>query len=64
LSCFFFSNHNDLNTVEILTKYRYQTAVEIRFKLIKDPIFFGPLNIKRNGRMEAFRYLALFALVL
>jgi transposase len=53
-----------LSPVEILTEYRNQTVVENRFKFIKDPIFIGPLNIKRNDRLEALCYVALIALAL
>ena len=65
LSCFvIITNHQALSTVEILNEYRNQTVVENRFKFIKDPIFIGPLNIKRNDRLEALCYVALIALVL
>jgi len=65
LSCFvIITNHQALSTVEILNEYRNQTVVENRFKFIKDPIFIGPLNIKRNDRLEALCYVALIALAL
>lgn len=65
LSCFvIITNHPDLSPEEILTEYRNQTVVENRFKFIKDPIFIGPLNIKRNDRLEALCYVALIALTL
>jgi len=38
--------------------------VENRFKFIKDPIYIGPLSIKRNDRLEALCYVALIALAL
>jgi len=54
LSCFvIITNHQTLSAVEVLNEYRNQTVVENRFKFIKDPIFIGPLNIKRNDRLEA-----------
>jgi transposase len=65
LSCFvIITNHQALSTVEVLSEYRNQTVVENRFKFIKDPIFIGPLNIKRNDRLEALCYVALIALAL
>ena len=65
LSCFvIITNHKDLSAVEILNEYRNQTVVENRFKFIKDPIYIGPLNIKRNDRLEALCYVALIALAL
>ncbi|MGM0653631.1 MAG: IS1634 family transposase [Bacillota bacterium] len=65
LSCFvIITNHPDLSPEEILTEYRNQTVVENRFKFIKDPIFIGPLNIKRKDRLEALCYVALIALAL
>jgi len=65
LSCFvIITNHKDLSAVEILSEYRNQTVVENRFKFIKDPIFIGPLNIKRKDRLEALCYVALIALAL
>jgi transposase len=65
LSCFvLISNHPDLNAEKILNEYRNQSAVENRFKFIKDPIFIGPLHIKRKDRLEALCYVALIALAL
>ena len=65
LSCFvIITNHQALSAVEVLNEYRIQTVVENRFKFIKDPIFIGPLNIKRNDRLEALCYVALIALAL
>lgn len=65
LSCFvIITNHQALSAVEVLSEYRNQTVVENRFKFIKDPIFIGPLNIKRNDRLEALCYVALIALAL
>jgi len=65
LSCFvIITNHPDLSAEEILTEYRNQTVVENRFKFIKDPIFIGPLNIKRKDRLEALCYVTLIALAL
>ncbi len=65
LSCFvLISNHRHINALKILTEYRNQTVVENRFKFIKDPIFVGPLHIKRKDRLEALCYVALLALAL
>ena len=65
LSCFvLITNHPDLSALEVLNEYRNQTVVENRFKFIKDPIFIGPLNIKRKDRLEALCYVALIALAL
>jgi transposase len=65
LSCFvIITNHQALSAVAALNEYRNQTVVENRFKFIKDPIFIGPLNIKRNDRLEALCYVALIALAL
>jgi len=65
LSCFvLISNHEHLSALKILNEYRNQTVVENRFKFIKDPIFVGPLHIKRKDRLEALCYVALLALAL
>lgn len=65
LSCFvLISNHPDLSAKEILIEYRNQSVVENRFKFIKDPIYIGPLHIKRKDRLEALCYVALIALAL
>ena len=40
------------------------SVVENRFKFIKDPIYIGPLHIKRKDRLEALCYVALIALAL
>ncbi|OPL10286.1 MAG: hypothetical protein AVO34_11385 [Firmicutes bacterium ML8_F2] len=65
LSCFvLISNHPDLSAKAILDEYRNQSVVENRFKFIKDPIFIGPLHIKRKERLEALCYVALIALAL
>ena len=59
-----FSNHEHLSTLKILNENRYQTVVENRLKFIKDPIFVGPLHIKRKDRLEALCYVELLALAL
>ncbi len=65
LSCFvIITNHQTLGAVEVLSEYRNQAVVENRFKFIKDPVFIGPLNIKRSDRLEALCYVALIALAL
>ncbi len=65
LSCFvLISNHFDLSAKVILNEYRNQNVVENRFKFIKDPIYIGPLHIKRKERLEALCYVALIALAL
>ena len=58
------SNHPDLGAKELLVEYRNQSVVENRFKFIKDPIYIGPLHIKRKDRLEALCYVALLALAL
>ena len=64
-SCFvIITNHQDVSAVKVLNEYRNQTVVENRFKFIKDPIFIGPLNIKRNDRLEVLCYVALIAMAL
>ena len=65
LSCFvLISNHPDLSAKDILIEYRNQSVVENRFKFIKDPIYIGPLHLKRKDRLEALCYVALIALAL
>ena len=65
LSCFvLISNNPDMSAKKILNEYRNQSVVENRFKFIKDPIFIGPLHIKRKERLEALCYVALIALTL
>jgi transposase len=49
---------------EILREYKEQTSVEVRFRFLKDPYFVDQLYLKDKGRLEAFAYLLLTALLI
>jgi len=49
---------------QILREYKEQTSVEVRFRFLKDPFFVHQLYLKDKGRLEAFAYLVLTALLL
>lgn len=56
-SCFILAtntNENELSSIEILTHYKAQSAVERGFRFLKDPLFFvSSLFIKKPSRIDA-----------
>jgi transposase len=52
------------NARSILREYKEQTVVENRFRFIKNPLYVGPLFVKKNQRLEALSYVVLIALLI
>lgn len=56
-SCFILATNTDVKTLspeEVLKHYKAQSAVEIGFRLLKDPLFFvSSLFIKKPSRIDA-----------
>ncbi|MDN5332718.1 MAG: hypothetical protein PWP45_1943, partial [Tepidanaerobacteraceae bacterium] len=48
----------------ILREYKEQTVVENRFRFIKNPLYVGPLFVKKSQRLEALSYVVLIALLI
>lgn len=48
----------------ILREYKEQSVVENRFRFIKNPLYVGPLFVKKNQRLEALSYVVLIALLI
>lgn len=48
----------------ILREYKEQTVVENRFRFIENPLYVGPLFVKKNQRLEALSYVVLIALLI
>lgn len=49
---------------QVLREYKEQTSVEVRFRFLKDPYVVDQLYLKDKGRLEAFAYLLLTALLI
>ena len=50
-SCFILAtntNKNELSSIEVLTHYKAQSAVERGFRFLKDPLFFVSSFLSRN----------------
>ena len=66
LSCFvLITNIGETHTAEqILKEYKAQSSVETSFKFLKDPLFVGPIYLKKPSRVEALAYVFLIALLI
>ncbi len=66
LSCFVLvTNLDETNTAyEIVKEYKAQSHVETSFKFLKDPLFVGPIYLKKPERVEALAYVLLMALLI
>lgn len=65
LSCFvLITNLSEYNPAEILKEYKAQSSVETSFKFLKDPLFVGPIYLKKPARVEALAYVFLIALLI
>jgi transposase len=66
LSCFVLITNLDeeYTAGHILKEYKAQNTVETSFKFLKDPLFVGPIYLKKPGRVEALAYVLLIALLI
>lgn len=66
LSCFVLITNLDesYTASHILKEYKAQSNVETSFKFLKDPLFVGPIYLKKPGRVEALAYVLLIALLM
>ncbi len=66
LSCFVLITNLDegYTASHILKEYKAQNNVETSFKFLKDPLFVGPIYLKKPGRVEALAYVLLIALLM
>ena len=66
LSCFVLIANlkEEYSPYQILKEYKAQNNVETSFKFLKDPLFVGPIYLKKPGRVEALAYVLLIALLL
>jgi len=66
LSCFVLVTNLDQSyTVrEILKQYKAQGKVETSFKFLKDPLYVGPVFLKKPSRVQALAYVLLMALLI
>ena len=66
LSCFvLITNLGEEHSPEhILKEYKAQSNVETSFKFLKDPLFVGPIYLKKPARVEALAYVLLIALLM
>jgi len=64
LSCFVLITNLDesYTASHILKEYKAQSNVETSLKFLKDPLFVGPIYLKKPGRVEALAYVLLIAL--
>jgi transposase len=66
LSCFVMITNlgEDYSAYQILKEYKAQSSVETSFKFLKDPLFVGPVYLKKPSRMEALAYVFLITLLI
>lgn len=66
LSCFVLITNLDQNYTakHVLKEYKAQNNVETSFKFLKDPLFVGPIYLKKPSRVEALAYVLLIALLI
>lgn len=66
LSCFVMITNlgEDYSAHQILKEYKAQSSVETSFKFLKDPLFVGPVYLKKPSRVEALAYVFLIALLI
>ena len=48
----------------IVKEYKGQSSVETSFKILNNPMFVGPIYLKKSGRVEALAYVLLIALLI
>ena len=58
-----FCSAPELTPSETLRAYKEQSAVENRFRFLKDPYFVGPVNLKLPHRVQALGYVRLMTLL-
>ncbi len=54
----------DYTPHQVLKEYKAQSSVETSFKFLKDPLFVGPVYLKKPSRVEALAYVFLIALLI
>jgi len=66
LSCFILITNLDqsYSPFEVLKQYKAQSRVETSFKFLKDPLFVGPVFLKKPSRVQALAYVLLMALLM
>ncbi len=67
LSCFVLITNLDQEGYpahEVLKQYKAQSKVETSFKFLKDPLFVGPVFLKKPSRVQALAYVLLMALLI
>jgi len=66
LSCFVLiaNLEEDYTASHIVKEYKAQSSVETSFKFLKDPLFVGPIYLKKPVRVEALAYVLLMALLM
>jgi transposase len=66
LSCFVLITNLDQSYTahEVLRQYKAQSKVETSFKFLKDPLFVGPVFLKKPSRVQALAYVLLIALLI
>lgn len=52
---------NELPAREALLEYKFQTAVETRFKFLKDPVYMDAVYVHRRDRLESLIYVLVMA---
>ncbi|MBU7007781.1 transposase [Peptococcaceae bacterium DYL19] len=54
----------ELSAIDILKEYKEQTAVEVRFRFLKDPVFVDGIYVKNRERVLALSFVFLMALLI
>jgi transposase len=57
-------NKQTYDDKRILEEYKHQNCVENRFKFLKNPVYFGPMYLKNQRRLQALGYVFILALLI
>ncbi|MZP31496.1 transposase, partial [Heliobacterium undosum] len=55
---------DSMSPAEILTEYKRQNTIEMKFRFLKSPVMLGPVYLKSKRRIEALGYVFVLALML
>ncbi len=66
LSCFVPITNLDQSCTahDLLNQHKAQSKIETSLKFLKDPIFVGPVFLKKPSRVQALAYVLLIALLI
>ncbi len=57
-------NEAKYSDLSILTEYKQQNSIEQAFRFIKNPVYLGPVYLKKHSRVEALGYVFILVLII